>query len=134
VSTRRERWLAFRAHYDTSPPLDDSHFRKLVETIQSEPDPVLQRSFVVHLGRIVREVVSDRQLLELGAMFTGKVPAYITNALIVRRLRRDPRDQQAIRDALASDCAFVHDVLATCELTPEQRAALTSRERVRSAR
>ena len=134
MSRRRERWLAFRARYDSSPPLSDAQFRELVETIRSEPEPVLQRSFVVHLGRITREVVSDDQLIALGSLFAGKVPAYLHNALIVRRLRRDPRDQHAIRDALASDRAFVHHALAGCELTPEQRAVLTSRERVRSGR
>ncbi|MDB4955677.1 MAG: hypothetical protein JWO36_3246 [Myxococcales bacterium] len=127
MTPRRERWLVFRARYDQSAPLDAAQFAELVEQIRTEPDAVLQRSYVVHLGRIAREVVTDEQLMSLGAMFTGKVPAYVANALIVRRLRRDPRDQVAIAAALASDRAFVHAAVAACELTAAQRDQLEAR-------
>ena len=104
---------------------DPITFDDLVAMIRAEPSATLRRSFVIHIARLHHEVVTDNQLVALGAMFEGKVPAYIAGALIVRRLRRDPRDPSAIRDALASPHAFVHRQLLASALTAEQRAQLT---------
>src|SRR4029077_2974964 len=99
-----ERWVAFCRRLDENPP-----FAELLALIRREPSSGLRRSFVIHLARLERELVSDAQLEQLAAMFEGKVPAYVAGALIVRRLRRG--DPTAIADALTSGQAFVQVAL-----------------------
>ena len=109
----RDRWLEFRAFVDASPALSEVQFRALVDRLRAEPDGWLRRSCAVHLARSEREVASDDQLRELGAVFGGKVATFVHGILIRRRLRRDPDDAEALRDARAFDQAWLTRVLPT---------------------
>ena len=104
--TRRERWHELRAFIDTSPPLDDDQFHAFVDRMRAEPDAWLRRSGLVHLVRSEREIASDQQLRELATIFEGKLATFIRGTLIAR-LRRDPHDTEALRDAREFDHAWL---------------------------
>lgn len=100
MTERRARWCAFCAAVDAG-----ATFADILARVRAEPVASLRRAYVVHVARLAREVVTDAELRELGALFTGKVPAYVEAAIVVRRLRRG--GPGAVADAQRSKYAFV---------------------------
>jgi len=105
--TPRARFEAFRDRVDRAATLDERAFRALRAELAAERDAWLVRSCVVYLARQDRELATDAQLAELARSFGGKVATFIRGILIARRIRRDPTDAAARRDADAYGHAWL---------------------------
>jgi hypothetical protein len=90
--------------------LDDA---TLDELLAGDPASWLVRSCVIYVARQDRELASDAQLDRLAHAFGGKIATFIDGILIARRVRRDPTDAVARRDADAFGQAWLRARLLT---------------------
>ncbi|HEX4452069.1 MAG TPA: hypothetical protein VH143_14420 [Kofleriaceae bacterium] len=85
-------FAAFRARVDAGELID-------VTALLAAPDGWLKRACLVYLARQDREVASDAELELIARALGGKLATYIAGILLMRRVRRDPSDAAARRDA-----------------------------------
>ncbi len=85
-------FAAFRAHVDAGEHID-------IAALLAEPDGWLKRACLVYLARQDRELASDAELERIAREMGGKVALFIAGILVMRRVRRDPSDAAARRDA-----------------------------------
>jgi hypothetical protein len=110
MTVDRDRWQAFRDRVDRMAVLDDA---TLGELLAGDPASWFVRSCVVYVARQDRELASDAQLEQLARAFGGKIATFIDGILIARRVRRDPMDPAARRDAEAFGQAWLRARLLT---------------------
>ena len=94
------RFAAFRARVDRGDRID-------VAALLAEPDGWLKRASLTYLVRQDREVASDAELEQIARAIGGKLAHFIAGILLMRRVRRDPSDDTARRDAAAFGHAWL---------------------------
>jgi hypothetical protein len=94
------RFAAFRALVDRGDRID-------VAALLAEPDGWLKRASLTYLVRQDREVASDAELELIARAMGGKLARFIAGIVLMRRVRRDPNDEAAQRDAAAFGQAWL---------------------------
>jgi hypothetical protein len=78
-----------------------------IDALLAEPDGWLKRASLTYLAGQDRELASDAELERIARAIGGKLARFIAGILLMRRVRRDPSDAAARRDAAAYGQAWL---------------------------
>jgi hypothetical protein len=104
MTVNRDWWHRTRDRLDHMDVLDEFMF---LDLLNLHPSGWFGRACVIYIARQERELASDEQLRSFASRYGGKIARFIEGILIARRVRRDPADVAARRDAEAFGQAWL---------------------------